>query len=240
MPDIGRQGTTFAERPDLPVADLGIELCGHFAQALLQPRDVGLLEIEELAQILHRTQKQRAGVCGVGSLSTHELALPLQREAVPTQRRHAVFKACLLAVELAAGLIEDRWRDGVVVDQLFVEVELLRKTKQLEIADTNGASDNRIAGLELQETIARGVRRRFRSGHSGLVVEPEGVASKPRDRRPDRDHPRISIKSTMLVNRAQLRPGAQHGEPLLGQRQAFRLGAPQISQPVDEIDADGA
>ena len=131
---------------------------------MLQPRDVGLLEVEELGQILHRPEKRRAGVCGTGSLSTDQLALAREREAVPIERRQALLEARSLVVEIPPGLMEDRYRDGVVADQVSVEVELIREAKQLEIADTNGAADDRIAGLELQEALARGVRRRFRPG----------------------------------------------------------------------------
>ena len=175
MPGVGRQRPTFAQRHEFSLADLRIEACGHFAETLLEPHDVGLLEVQELGQILHRTQKRGAGVCRLGSLSTHELALPLQREAVATQRRQAGFEARSLVVELLLGFIEDRYGDRVIADQVSVEVELIGETNQLEIADTNGAADDRVPGLELQEAFARRVWLRFRPGCAGLVVEPQGV-----------------------------------------------------------------
>jgi hypothetical protein len=166
--------------------------------------DVGLLGVEELGQVLSRPEKRRAGVFGIGSLSTDELALAPQRQTVSIERRQALLQAHSLGIEIAPGLIEDRHREGVVPDQVAVEIELIRKAKQLEIADPNGAPDDRIAGLELQETFARGVRRRSRPGSSGLVVEAHRIACEPGDDPPDRDHPGIFVEPAMLMNRAQL------------------------------------
>ena len=91
--------------------------------------DVGLLEVEEPSQILHRAQGQRAGIRDLCRLSKDELALPFQREAVAIERRQAVFELRSLVVELHPGIMQDRYRDRLVADQVPVEVELILESE---------------------------------------------------------------------------------------------------------------
>ena len=111
MAGVARQGTPLVERGDPTLDDPAVDLGRRLVEPLLQPGDVGLLEVEELRQILDRAERRSARALERAGLGADQLALAVEREAVRLQRRQAVPEATLVGIELGARLFEDRDRD---------------------------------------------------------------------------------------------------------------------------------